>query len=261
MHEAVFEAGWDAEALMPRHREVVAGDHRGRGHEVLSRDWTYVHHERGLKMWGVKKAWDHVEKRLVPYQTMVTAVLANRARLDGIEVRVPPPNRYEEEMTYVQETVRERYTQMEEAQRRLLELLHHLVYRLGYQKRTEVALDIVKQLEGEVHFPQAYYAFDNGVLSLALTHFIEDAGKYWVSELECLRHLQWQGQWKRVDAAASELRREHPESFRSCGCAAAMGRRRRFGPLSRWCGSNAMGASAWQSCTNRRTLVRSPACC
>ena len=63
MHEAVFEAGWDAEALMPRHREVVAGAHRGRGREVISLDWTYAHHERGLRMWGVKKAWDHVEHR------------------------------------------------------------------------------------------------------------------------------------------------------------------------------------------------------
>jgi hypothetical protein len=214
MHEAVFEAGWDAEALMPHHRKVVAGAHRGGGREVISLDWTYAHHERGLNIWGVKKAWDHVEKRLVPYQTVVTAVLANRTRLDGIEVRVQPPNRYEEEMAYLQETVRERYTQMEEARGRVLELLHHLMHRLGYQKRTEVALDIVKQLEAEGHFPQAHYAFDNGVLSLALTRCIEDAGKHWVSELECSRHLQWQGQWTRVDVVASELRQEHPESFR-----------------------------------------------
>jgi hypothetical protein len=131
MHEAVFEAGWDAEALLPRHREVVAGAHRGCGREVISLDWTYAHHERGLNIWGVKKAWDHGEKRLVPYQTVVTAVIANRARLDGIEVRVQPPNRSEEEMTYVQETVRERYTQREEARGRVLELLYHLVHRLG----------------------------------------------------------------------------------------------------------------------------------
>ena len=27
MHAGVFEAGWDSEGLLPRHREVVAGDH------------------------------------------------------------------------------------------------------------------------------------------------------------------------------------------------------------------------------------------
>jgi hypothetical protein len=60
----VFEAGWEAEALMPRHREVVAGAHRGRGREVIRLDWTYAHHERGRKMWAGPNAWDHVEPRL-----------------------------------------------------------------------------------------------------------------------------------------------------------------------------------------------------
>jgi hypothetical protein len=214
MHEAVFEAGWDAEALMPRHREVVAGAHRGRGREVISLDWTYAHHERGLRMWGVKKAWDHVDHRLARYQTVVTAVVANRGRLDGIEVVVQQPARHEEEMAYLQETVQASYTQMEAARGRLLELLHHLMHRLGYKKRTEIALEIVTQLEQEGHFPQASYAFDNGVLSLELTRCIEHAGKHWVSELECSRHIQWQGQWRRVDAVAADLRHEHPASFR-----------------------------------------------
>ena len=40
MHEAVFEAGWAADALMPPHRAVIACEHRGRGREVISLDWT-----------------------------------------------------------------------------------------------------------------------------------------------------------------------------------------------------------------------------
>src|SRR4030095_14748518 len=93
MHEAVFEAGGAADSLMPQHRKVIAPDHRGRGKEVLSLDWTYAHHERGPKIWGVKKAWDHVERRLAPYQTLVTAVLENPERRVGIEVLVQQPNR------------------------------------------------------------------------------------------------------------------------------------------------------------------------
>ena len=205
MHEAVFEAGWEAEALMPRHREVVASEHRDRGREVISLDWTYTHHERGQHIWGVKRAWDHVAHRLACYQTVVTAVVANRGRLDGIEVVVQQPDRYEEEMAYLQETVQASYTQMEAARGRLLELVHHLLHRLGYKKRTEIALEIVKQLEQEGHFPQAHYAFDNGVLSLELTRWIEHADKHWVSELECSRHIQWQGQWRRVDAVQEDL--------------------------------------------------------
>ena len=215
MHEAVFEAGWAAETLMPHHRAVIAGAHRGRGREVISLDWTYAHHERGLKIWGVKRAWDPVEHRLVPYQTVVTAVIANRARLDGIEVLVQQPNRQDEEMAYLQETVRESYPQMEEARGRMLDLLHHRLHRLGYKKRTEIARDIVEQLEQEGHFPHAHYAFDNGVLSLELSRCIERTGKHWVSELEGSRHIQWQGQWHRVDTVAQALRQAHPESFRA----------------------------------------------
>jgi hypothetical protein len=46
----------------------------------------------------VKKAWDHVEKRLTQYQTVVTAVIANRALIDGVEVVVQQPDVRAEEM-------------------------------------------------------------------------------------------------------------------------------------------------------------------
>jgi hypothetical protein len=200
---------------MPHHRAVIAGAHRGCGREVISLDWTYAHHERGAKIWGVKKAWDHVAQRLAPYQTVVTAVIANRARLDGIEVLVQQPSRQDEELAYLQETGRARYAQMEEARERVLELLHHRVHCLGYKKRTELALDIVQQLEQEGHFSSAHYTFDHGVLSLELSRGIERAGKHWVSELECSRHIQWQGQWQRVDTVAHTLQQAHPESFRA----------------------------------------------
>jgi hypothetical protein len=215
MHAAVFEAGWASEGLMPRHRAVIAGEHRGQGREVLSLDWTYAHHDRGPKIWGVKRAWDHVEHRMAQYQTVVTAVIANRALMDGIEVVVQQPARHDEEVAYLQETVRQSYEQMEEARGRVLELFHHLLHRVAYKKRTGIALEIVQQLEQEGHFPQAHYAFDNGLLTLELTRFIERQGKHWVSEVECSRHIQWQGQWQRVDAVAAALRQEHPESFRA----------------------------------------------
>ena len=51
MHHAVFEAGWDSEEIMPKHREIIASEHRGKGkgEEVISLDWTYAHHEQGEK--------------------------------------------------------------------------------------------------------------------------------------------------------------------------------------------------------------------
>jgi hypothetical protein len=44
---------------------------------------------------------------------------------------------------------------MEAARTRLLELLHHRTHRLAYKKRTDIAVEIVQQLEQEGHFPQA----------------------------------------------------------------------------------------------------------
>jgi hypothetical protein len=214
LHEAIFETGWDAAALLPRHREIIAPAHRGRGRAVLRLDWTSAHHERGRKIWGVKKAWDHVEQRLAPYQTVVTAVIANRARLDGVEVVVQPPDQSAEESAYLQETVRESYEQMAAARERLLELLHHRTHRLADKKRTEMAVEIVQQLEQEGHVPQAPYAFDHGVLTLELTRVIEGVGNHWVSELESSRPIQWFGQWRRVDELAATIRQDHAESFR-----------------------------------------------
>jgi hypothetical protein len=48
-----------------------------------------------------------------------------------------------------------------------------------------------------------------------LTRLIARGGKHWVSEIECSRHINWQGRWRRVDAVATEIRTQHPESFRA----------------------------------------------
>ena len=81
----------------------------------------------------------------------------------------------------------ERYEQLGQARERLLELLHHRRHRREYKKRTEIVVEIVEQLEQEGHFPEAHYAFDNGVLTVELTRLLEKKGKHWVSELECSR--------------------------------------------------------------------------
>jgi hypothetical protein len=49
---------------------------------------------------------------------------------------------------------------------------------------------------------------------LELTQYIESRGKHWDSEVECSRHIPWDGQWCRVDQVAAELKRDHRESFR-----------------------------------------------
>jgi hypothetical protein len=214
MHEAVFEAEWDAEELLPRHRRLIAPEHRNRGREVISLDWTLVHHERGPHIYGVTKSYDYVERRMARFQTTVTAVIANRQLIDGIGVQIQEPDVSKEEETYLKATVQASYEQMEQARMRLLELLHHLEHKLAYKKRTEIVVEMVRQLEEEGQFPQADYAFDNGVLTVELTRLIESKGKHWVSEVESSRLILWQDKWQPIDEVARELRQSHPESFR-----------------------------------------------
>lgn len=215
MHAAVFEAGWSSEELMVKHRAEVAKDHQGgRGREVIGMDWTLAHHERGPQIYGVKEAYDYVERRNGLFQTVVTGVISNRELIDGLAVEVQLPNFAEEELEYLQMTRPANYTEMEALQKRLVELLSYQRNRLAYRKRTEMVVEIVGQIEREKQFPKADYAFDNGVLTLALTKLIESSGKHWVSEIESSRHINWQGQWRRVDEVAEELRTKHPESFR-----------------------------------------------
>ena len=164
MHAAVFEAGWKSEELLTRHRAVVAARHRGRGLEVLGLDWTYVHHDRGPTIYATKRAYDHVEGRMSTYQTVVTAVVANAEVIDGVAVDVQFPNYQSEEAAYLTMTASDPDPDLESARQRVIDLLHYHKNRLSYRKRTEIALEIARQLEAEGQFPQAHYAFDNGVL-------------------------------------------------------------------------------------------------
>ena len=214
MHEAVFESGWDSGALIEHHRTEVAQAYQGRGRQVISLDWTLAHHERGPKIYAVTKSYDYVERRTALFQTVVTAVVSNCEWVDGLEVVVQDPKDLKAEAAYLKATAKESYEQMGEARERWLELLHYRIHQLQYRKRTEIAVEIVRQLEAEGRFPQAHYAFDNGVLTLELTRLIESRGKHWVSEIEVSRHIQWRGHWRRVDEVGAELRHHHPESFR-----------------------------------------------
>jgi hypothetical protein len=233
MPEAVFEAGWDAQALMRRHRVQVAHDHQGRGREVISVAWTRAHHERGPPILGVDQASDDVQTRTARFPTVVTAVIANRHVIDGLEVVVQEPNALKEEMASVEATSQASAEQMEAARPRALELLHHRQPRFESRKRPELAWEIVQQLEEEGQFPQAPYAFDTGVLNLDLTRYLESRPKHGVSELACSRHIQWYGQWRRVAVVAAELKRDHPESFRPVTVQCRNGEKKPFWALTK----------------------------
>jgi hypothetical protein len=99
------------------------------------------------------------------FQTVGTAVIANRQLIDGIDLRIQKPRVCKEEETYLKATVQASYAQMEQARTRTLESLHYMAHQLAYKKRTEIVVEMVAHLEEEGQFPHADYAFDNGVLT------------------------------------------------------------------------------------------------
>jgi hypothetical protein len=151
MDEAIFEAGWDCSELIRRHRAIVAKDHNEGGGEVISVDWTLAHHDRGPKIFGVKKAYDYVERGNALFQTVVTAVISNGELIDSLEAVVQKPGEIAEEEAYLRATPRAGYEDMQQVHNRVLELLYHLKHKLEYKKRTEIAVLIVQQIEQEGH--------------------------------------------------------------------------------------------------------------
>jgi hypothetical protein len=129
MHAGVLEAGWDANALRQRHRAEVASEYRGSGRTVIALDWTLVHHERGPKIHAISRTYDYVAHRTPVLQTVVSAVVANRTRVDGLDVLVQAPLDLHAEEAYVHATAKTSYEQMGAVQQRLLELLHHQLHR------------------------------------------------------------------------------------------------------------------------------------
>lgn len=213
MHESVFESGWRRDELMQCHRETVAPQYRGRGRAVIGLDWTFAYHPYSEKIYGAKSAYDYVHQQKSRYQTVVTAVVSNPHRVDGLFVEVQQPNYEKEELAYLEMTQQASYDSMEQVQERLLELLYYRQHQLSYRKRTQMAVDIVREIEAEGLYPQADYAFDQGVLSHPLAVLIETSGKHWVSEIEKTRLILWQDKWQQVQKVAEYLHQEHPESF------------------------------------------------
>jgi hypothetical protein len=106
---------------MPQHRQIIAREHRGRGREGISLDWTLSHHEWGEQILGVKCSYDYVAHRMSCFQTGVTATIANRELIDGIDVVVPLPDVSVAEREYLKVTAKSPYEDLEQVRERLSE--------------------------------------------------------------------------------------------------------------------------------------------
>ena len=182
MHEAVLDGAWDPEELLSLHQANVDQKTRSKGKRVLWLDWTFAHHPRGPKIWGNESRYDYVNKQYTRYQVLVVWGLSTPGRIDGLSIEVQAPRLTEEER-FLKHTAKDHYDSLEAARNRLLELLHYDVHREKYEKRTDMAADLIRRLESEGGFEDADYAFDNGLLCKQVVDTIEEFNKEWVSEL------------------------------------------------------------------------------
>jgi hypothetical protein len=107
-----------------------------------------------------------------------------------------------------------RYAQMTEGRQRGVELRHHQRHRRTCRQRTALVGEGGQPWETEGHVPQAPYACDNGVCSVALPRLIERGGPPGGSDSAGARHSHWRGQGRRVDQVAAEVRGQQPERVR-----------------------------------------------
>ena len=215
MHESVFNSNWTEAQLMPEHRKIIRHEHQGQfGMEVISLDWTVLHHDKGPCIYGNKMSYDYVKGRYSRIQTALTATIINKKYIDGINIDLQDPSYLQEELEYLNTTCQENYDSQKDALKRFVELLYYQKHQKSYKKKSEIFLEQVNTIEHEGNFPKTNYAFDNGVLSVKLTRFIEEQDKHWVSELEVNRHINWQGKWIRIDEVSKMLREKHPGSYK-----------------------------------------------
>ena len=144
-------------ARRPHHRAGIAGAQRGCGRGSDQPRWDVCPSRARLQDVGREQGVGiNGAPRLAPYPTVVTAGMAHRARLEGIEVLgAADRGRQDAEWADVQETGRASAAQREEARERVLARLHHRVPCLGSKKRTALALDMVQQLAQAGHFSSA----------------------------------------------------------------------------------------------------------
>jgi hypothetical protein len=121
----VFAAGGEDAALMPRHRAAVATDSRGHGRTVIALSWTLAPHERGPNIYGGRRAYACVTRRMTVLQAVVTAVVANCEGLDGLDVVVQDPLALHAEEASLQTTATASDEQMDAVRQRLWELVPH----------------------------------------------------------------------------------------------------------------------------------------
>jgi len=200
---------------MQAHWHILKAKYAGTKSSIIL-DTTMGHHEKGLKIFGVKKGYDYVEDRYGAFQTILTVTITEGEKVDGIDLSVQPQFALEKEKIYLEETSGQFYETKEKAARRLLELLSYKKHQKEYKSVHQLFVEKIHNIEKSGCFSGIGYVFDNGILHREITETIESYDKNWLSEIEKSRGLFWINRWLRAENIDEILRKESPKSFNRC---------------------------------------------
>lgn len=96
------------------------------------------------------------------YQTILTAVVANRVRQDDIAVAVQAANWEAAELEYLKMTCQHESDSIAAVMERLSEWVAYQRNRDAYHTPTELLIAMIQQIKAEGKFPTANDAFDAG---------------------------------------------------------------------------------------------------
>jgi hypothetical protein len=152
-----------------------------------------MHHPRGQHIYGVDKYWDYVEHRYTYAIQLVTSAISTGERVDLFDYRIYHRDFETQEKCYLEHTaVADSETDRAIWERRLEELLAYQRNRLQAKTKSELAVELMNQMEGSGVAPDAY-AVDSGLFTPTIIGHVEQLNKPWVADSEKSRILYSKG--------------------------------------------------------------------
>ena len=192
LNKAITLSPWSQQAVNQKRVESITPYHQA-GFTVGIVDSTFIHHPRGQSIYGVYKYWDYVENQYTYAIQLVTAAVSTGDRVDAFDYRIYHRGFETQERRYMQHTaVAEKETDKVLLGQRLAQLLAYQRNRLQAKTKSELAVELIDQMEQSPLAPDAY-AVDSGLFTPTIIKKVEELNKPWVADSERNRVLYYKG--------------------------------------------------------------------
>ena len=183
LNKAITSSPWSCEAVNQRRVESITPYHQT-GMTIGIIDSTFMHHPRGQHIYGVYKYWDYVEHQYTYAIQLVTAAISTGERVDPFDYRIYHRDFETAEKCYLEHTViPDSETDRAIWERRLEELLAYQRNRLQAKTKSNLAVELMNQMEESSVAPDAY-AVDSGLFTPTIIGHVDQLNKPWVADSE-----------------------------------------------------------------------------